>query len=102
LDAALTGFSVDAAGQSNFFSSLNLAIACENQLLSYRFSSLPNGYWITETQIGNQFTFFRAPYFDPNVLVAATKAKQTLSVGELFTNTQFLLPPRSSQARFVS
>jgi len=91
LDAVvLTGFSVDVAGQSNFFSSLNLAIARENQ--RHRFPSLPNGYWITATQVGNQFAFFRAPFFDPNVLVAATNVKQTLSVGELFTNTQFVSP----------
>jgi hypothetical protein len=51
----LTGFSVDIAGQSNVFSALNLAIARENQ--PSRFPLLSNGYLISNTIMGNQFTF---------------------------------------------
>lgn len=88
--AVLTGFSVDSAGQNNFFSALDIVIARENQ--PWCFPTLSNGYVITESQAGNQFAFFRLPYFDPNVLVAATAAKQTLTLGELFTNGQFVQP----------
>jgi pimeloyl-ACP methyl ester carboxylesterase len=91
IDAAvLTGFSIDIAGQSNFFSALNLAIARENQ--PSRFPLLSNGYLISNTIAGNQFAFFRAPYFDPAVLTAAEAAKQTFTIGELFTNGQFVAP----------
>jgi pimeloyl-ACP methyl ester carboxylesterase len=91
LDAAvLTGFSVDIFGQSNFFAALNLAIAGENQ--PARFGSLPNGYLVSDTVAGNQFTFFRAPNFDPCVLDAAEASKQTLTIGELFTNPEFVAP----------
>jgi hypothetical protein len=86
----LTGFSVDIAGQSNFFSALSLAIARENQ--PNRFPLLSNGYLISNTIAGNQFAFFRAPYFDPAVLTAAEAAKQTFAIGELFTNGQFVAP----------
>lgn len=89
LDAAvLTGFSVDTAGQSNFFSGLDLVIARENQPL--RFPELNNGYLIPQSIVSNQFGFFRAPNFDPLVLEAAEAAKQTFTVGELFTNSMFV------------
>lgn len=79
----LTGFSIDAAGQPNFFSALDVVIARENQ--PWRFPTLPNGYIIVQSQVGNQFAFFRLPNFDNNVLVAATNAKQGLTFGEIFT-----------------
>ena len=55
-------------------------------------ASLSNGYLIFNTIAGNQFAFFRAPYFDPAVLTAAEAAKQTFTIGELFTNGQFVAP----------
>lgn len=91
LDAAvLTGFSVDTAGQAIFFSGLNLEIARENSPL--RFGGLNNGYLTSSTIISNQFGFFRAPNFDPDVLAAAEASKQTFTIGELFTNSEFASP----------
>jgi pimeloyl-ACP methyl ester carboxylesterase len=91
LDAAvLTGFSVDAAGFPVFFAGLNLVLAKENNLL--RFGLLQNGYIISDTKVSNQFGFFRYPNFSPAVLDASEKAKQTLSIGEFFTNALVLAP----------
>jgi pimeloyl-ACP methyl ester carboxylesterase len=89
LDAAvLTGFSIDSAGQADFFSGLDLVIARENQ--PFRFSNLTNGYLIPDSIVSNQFGFFRAPNFDPLVLAAAEATKQTFTIGELFTNSMFM------------
>jgi hypothetical protein len=91
LDAAvLTGFSVDAAGQPVFFAGLDLVIGSQNAPL--RFSQLPNAYIISNTISNNQFGFFRAPNFDPAVLAASEATKQTITIGELFTNSQFVTP----------
>ncbi|CZR54593.1 uncharacterized protein PAC_04477 [Phialocephala subalpina] len=85
--AVLTGFSVNTAGQPVFFSSLDLVIAREN--VPYRFPTLNNGYLISESINGNQFAFFRAQNYLPAILVAAETAKQTFTIGELFTNSMF-------------
>ncbi|KAF8857572.1 alpha/beta-hydrolase [Acephala macrosclerotiorum] len=85
--AVLTGFSVDTAGQANFFSALDLVIARENN--PARFPLLNNGYLISESINGNQFAFFRAQNYLPAILVAAEATKQTFTIGELFTNSMF-------------
>jgi pimeloyl-ACP methyl ester carboxylesterase len=91
LDAAvLTGFSVDRSGFPIFFAGLELVIANYNNPL--RFATLPNGYIVPQSKAGNQFGFFRYPNFDPQVLEAADKAKQPLSIGEFFTNAMVLAP----------
>jgi pimeloyl-ACP methyl ester carboxylesterase len=91
LDAAvLTDFSVDTTGQPNFFSGLNLEIARENSPL--RFGELSDGYLTSPSIVSNQFGFFRAPNFDPDVLAAAEASKQTFTIGELFTNSEFVSP----------
>ncbi|KAF4632044.1 hypothetical protein G7Y89_g6085 [Cudoniella acicularis] len=91
LDAAvLTGFSVETTGISSFFSSLDLVPA--NTKTPSRFSTLPNGYLITNSLAGNQFAFFRFPDFCPDVLSAANTASQTFTIGELFTNSFFVSP----------
>ena len=88
--AVLTGFSVDPEGQPGFFSGLDLVLA--NQDNPQKFGALPNGYLITDNQAGNQFAFFRFPGFANELLVAGTAAKQTFTIGELFTNSQFISP----------
>jgi pimeloyl-ACP methyl ester carboxylesterase len=91
IDAAvLTGFTLDPAGQADFFSGINVLIAREANPTN--FSGLDNGYLISGNIVGNQFGFFRAPNFDPCVLEAGEVAKQTFTIGELFTNTQFIAP----------
>lgn len=86
--AILTGFSVDSKGQPVFFSGLDLTIARLNS--PSRFPALNNGYTVSNNINGNQFAFFRAPNFDPAVLAAAEATKQTFTIGELFTNSQFM------------
>lgn len=91
VDAAiLTGFSVDEQGLPPFFSSLDLVLANANNPV--KFGALPNGYLITESKAGNQFAFFRFPGFAPELLDAGTAAKETFTIGELFTNSQFVAP----------
>lgn len=81
--AVLTGFSLSIQGQGPFFAGLNLAIANLNN--PFRFSRLPNGYLVSDTAISNQFGFFHAPGFDPQVLYASEATKQTFTIGELFS-----------------
>ncbi|RDW63702.1 hypothetical protein BP6252_11247 [Coleophoma cylindrospora] len=85
LDAAvLTGFSVDSSGKQAFWAGLNLEIAAYNT--PARFDQLPRGYLVPSTVTSTQFGFFRAPDFDPLVLMASNAGKQTFTIGELFTN----------------
>lgn len=44
------------------------------------------------SQSNNQFAFFRAPNYDPLVLIAANAAKNTFTIGELFTVGQLGTP----------
>lgn len=46
---------------------------------------IAHSYLIDSNIIGNQFDFFRFPGFAQSILEAATAAKQTVSLGELFT-----------------
>jgi pimeloyl-ACP methyl ester carboxylesterase len=94
IDAAiLTGFSVDFAGFPVFFAGLDLVIA--NQQNPLRFGTLANGYIVSQSKASNQFAFFRYPNFDPAVLDAVERAKQTLSIGEFFTNALVIAPATS-------
>ncbi|PVH82273.1 hypothetical protein DL98DRAFT_456751 [Cadophora sp. DSE1049] len=86
--AVLTGFSTDSAGQSTFFAALDLSIARQNS--PTRFPLLNNAFLVSNNIASNQFGFFRLPNFDPAVLVAAEATKQTFTIGELFTNAQFM------------
>jgi hypothetical protein len=86
----LTVFTVDIAGQPSFFSALKLMIANQNQ--PGRFLLLSHGYLTSNAIASNQFAFFRAPYLDPAVVVAAEASNQTFTIGELFTNGQFVTP----------
>lgn len=88
--AVLTGFSVDGSGIPVFFSSLNLVIASQNS--PSRFSSLSNGYLVSQSSASNQFAFFRAQNYAPAVLNATEASKQTFTIGELFTNGMFVSP----------
>ncbi|CZT50457.1 uncharacterized protein RSE6_11442 [Rhynchosporium secalis] len=88
--AVLTGFSTDVKGQPVFFAGLDLTIARETSFL--RFPLLNNGYVVSNNIAGNQFAFFRLPNFDPAVLVASEATKQTFTIGELFTNSEFVSP----------
>lgn len=84
LDAAvLTGYSTSSAGNPIFFAGLDLSIASQNSPL--RFSTLPNGYMVSNSISNNQFGFLRLPNFDPLILNKAEATKQTLSIGELFS-----------------
>ncbi len=84
LDAVvLTGFSTSTTAVSSFLAGLNAAIARENQ--PSRFPNLNNGYIISDTQISNQFDFFRLLNYPSANLVLAEATKQTLTFGELFT-----------------
>lgn len=84
LDAAvLTGFSLNMTGTDYFLAALNLDIASENQ--PYRFSGLNNTYMVHSSIRSNQFAFYRAPGFDPNILSMAEAQKGTVTIGELFS-----------------
>jgi len=88
--AVLTGFSVDSKGMIPFLSGLDLVLANEAQPL--RFGALPNGYLITESQAGNQFSFFRFPGFAQELLEAGTAAGETFTIGEFFTQSAIMTP----------
>ncbi len=91
LDAVvLTGFGTSTSAVSSFMAGLNAAIARENQ--PSRFPNLNNGYIISDTQISNQFDFFRLPNYPSANLVLAEATKQTLTFGELFTLGQVAMP----------
>lgn len=96
LDAAvLTGYASVAPGIPTFMSALNAQIANQNNPRVW--GGLNNGYLVCQNIIGNQFDFFRFPYFDPALLVAAEAGKKEFTFGELFSSvggvaTQFTGP----------
>ena len=91
LDAAiLTGYSINATGEANFFSGLNPAIASNSQ--PYRFSGLGTGYLVSGSKISTQFGFFRAPGFDPTILSLADATKGSITFGELFSPGTIVAP----------
>ena len=94
LDAAiLTGYSINSTGEPNFISSLNLAIAFDDQ--PYRFSGLNSGYLVSSTAISTQIGFFRAPGFDPMILSLADATKGCVAIGELFSPSVIVAPARN-------
>jgi len=94
LDAAvLTGFSGNSTAVPTFISAGNLQIASQNQ--PYRFSGFNNSYMVTESVIGNQIQFFRAPNFDPLVLVEANANKGTVTIGEFFSLMASTMPAKN-------
>jgi pimeloyl-ACP methyl ester carboxylesterase len=91
LDAAvLTGLSFDSASQKTFFGGLNLAISRQNQ--PGRFYNLPNGYKVSDSIISNQFGFLHYPGFSYSALLVAEATRGTFTIGELYTNGQFVAP----------
>lgn len=81
----LTGVSINTTGLVPFLSSLNLAIASEN--CPSRFGHLNNGFLVADSSISNQLAFFRFPNYPPENLVIVETTKQTITFGELFTQT---------------
>jgi len=86
----LTGVSINTTGLVPFVSGLNIAIAAENE--PSRFQGLPNGYFVGDSSISNQFAFLRFPNFPPQNLEIAEATKQTATFGELFTITSVIEP----------
>jgi pimeloyl-ACP methyl ester carboxylesterase len=81
----LTGVSINSTGLVPFLSSLNLAIASEN--CPSRFGHLNNGYLVADSSISNQLAFLRFPNYPLENLDIAETTKQTVTFGELFTQT---------------
>ncbi|KAJ8103423.1 catalytic protein [Lipomyces tetrasporus] len=86
----LTGFSISTNGLGVTIADFNLAIASQNQPL--RFGALPSGYLVTGSAISNQFAFLHYPNFDPSIFAKDDAAKQTVTIGELFTITKPVEP----------
>lgn len=79
----LTGFSIDMTGIPLFLTGLDFSIASE--IDPSRFGGRPNGYVVSATKSGNQFSFFHSPGFAPELLDAAEVTKDTAGLGELFS-----------------
>lgn len=86
----LTGFSMNQTAIPAFVTALNLQIAAQNQ--PYRFAGLNNGYLVDASAVSNQYGFFRAPEFDPQILALAEATKGSVTFGELFTQAAIASP----------
>lgn len=90
--AVLTGFSTSTSGQMIFMAALDFQIARNND--PGRFLNLNNGFLVSRNIRGNQFAFFRAPGFPSANLIAAEATKQTVTPGELLTQTAIQMPAK--------
>ncbi|KAL8707005.1 MAG: hypothetical protein Q9201_000053 [Fulgogasparrea decipioides] len=59
---------------------------------SPKFRGLPNGYLTQANSIGIQSAFFHYPNFDPKILEATVRDKETNSIGELLTIGTIVAP----------
>jgi pimeloyl-ACP methyl ester carboxylesterase len=89
----LTGFSDNTTGGIQFTASLNLEVAALSQ--TQRFPGEADGYLLPSTQYGIQYSFFRSPNFDQEVLAQAYATVQTTTVGEQFTMGTVGAPARN-------
>ncbi|PPQ76378.1 hypothetical protein CVT26_015386 [Gymnopilus dilepis] len=84
LDAmVLTGFTSFSGALNTAWTSFGLTIAAVQN--HTRFGSLSTSYLATGTISNDQQPFLLYPFFDRNVLIAASETKQTSTVGEYLT-----------------
>ncbi|KIW69777.1 hypothetical protein PV04_05635 [Phialophora macrospora] len=76
-----------------FAASLNLEVAATSR--SQRFPGEADGYLLPSPQYGIQYSFFRSPNFDPELLAKAYATVQTTTVGEQFTMGTVGAPARN-------
>lgn len=79
----LTGFSDNTTGGIQFAASLNLQVAASSP--SQRFPGEPTGYLLPSTEYGVQYSFFRSPDFQDDILAQSFATVQTTTLGEQFS-----------------
>ncbi|KAK3065339.1 hypothetical protein LTS18_014183 [Coniosporium uncinatum] len=91
LDAIiLQGFTINTANLGTTIADFNPTIASNNAPL--RFGSLPSGYNVINSAIGDQTAFYRFPNFDTSLFNTLDGKKQTFTLGEIFTLTEPVAP----------
>lgn len=81
----LTGYSTSDGGTLLAFIGGGLTIAAD--AVPSRFGDLAPGYTTGANMQGLQFSFFREPAFDPDLLALCEQTKGTISVGEFLTTS---------------
>jgi hypothetical protein len=91
LDAiVLQGYTTSTANFPATWAAFNPTIASQDS--AARFGSLPNGYQIINSQVGDQIAFYRYPNYLPSVFTSLDSKKQTFSLGDFFTLTGPVAP----------
>lgn len=84
LDAIiLQGFTLDGSNIDATIDAFNPSIAAQNDPL--RFGSLPSGYQVINSAVGDQTAFYRYPNFTPSTFSSLDSKKQTFTFGDIFT-----------------
>jgi len=86
----LQGFTTNTANLPATIDAFNPTIASKNSLL--RFGTLPSGYQVVNSAVGDQTTFYRYPNFDTSLFNSLDSQKQTFTLGEFFTLTSPIAP----------
>jgi pimeloyl-ACP methyl ester carboxylesterase len=79
----LTGFSDNTTGGIQFAASLNLEVASNSP--TRRFPGEDAGYLLPSTKYGLQYSFFRSPNYEGDILAGSFATVQTTTLGEQFT-----------------
>lgn len=95
----LTGFSSSMPGGAVALSGIDLNIAALAD--PARFAGLGYDYATSGSIAAVEFFFFKAPNFDPKLLDMSQALKQTLSVGELLTETPLAVSSNFTAPVFV-
>jgi pimeloyl-ACP methyl ester carboxylesterase len=91
LDAMiLQGLSINTANLPATVAAWDLTIASKNS--PKRFGSLPAGYQVIGSPVGDQTTFYRYPNFKTSLFTSLYSQQQTVTIGELFTLTEPVAP----------
>lgn len=91
LDAIiLQAFTMNGGNIPATIAAFNPTIASQNDFV--RFGSLPSGYQVVNSAIGDQTAFYRYPNFSPSTFSYLDSKRQTFTIGDFFTLTGPVAP----------